>query len=77
MTPQAILSGDLPKADYPLFTRQRWIDEAQAAIDTGDDAELREMIERQDAFDSQHHAAAMRAYYDVDPRRRNWMEELV
>ncbi|GEM_PF-4938173 len=71
---RSILAGDLPKADYPIFTRQQWMDEAQGALDTGDTTELRWMIDQQDEADREEHRLAVLAYRGVHPRKRSWWE---
>ena len=71
-----ILAGDLPKADYPIFTRQQCMDESQGALATGDTTELRWMIDQQEEADREEHRLAVLAYRGVHPRRRSWMEAL-
>lgn len=58
----AILAGDLPLADYPLFTARDWHWAAQGAIDANDYAELLAMRDEQDEHDREETRERSLAY---------------
>ena len=69
---ERILAGEIPCADWPVFTADQWRDEAQAVLDTGDDSELRWMIDHQEEADREEERLRRAEYSGTAPSRRSW-----
>lgn len=70
---ESILAGDIPHADWPIFTAQEWEREAQSAIDWDDDTDLLAMIAEQEQADLEEEAARRAEYSGKAPNRRSWL----
>lgn len=68
-----ILAGEIPPADWPVFTAEEWRAEAQGARDTGDYSELLWMLDHEAECDREEERSRRAEYSGVSPMRRSWM----
>ena len=71
---ERILAGDMPQADYPIWTAQQWRDEAQMALDCEDEDELYSMLAMQREEDAKRNRSAIDAYFGRGAHNRHMIE---
>ena len=73
----AILNGNMPKADWPIYTPAEWLDEARNAIAENDYDTLLAMVDEQDEADREEEALRRAEYSGTAPSRRSWLGGLL
>ncbi|HCT35102.1 MAG TPA: hypothetical protein DF966_18300 [Sulfitobacter sp.] len=58
-----ILAGDIPSADYPLYSDQAWTNAADMALDCEDESELEWMLDNQRQHDADNRLEALDAWF--------------